>query len=81
MSKLIDGSDCELDCKTKEVLQEKGYAVESFLARGGYGAVFRGKNLQNGQTVAFKAMFLDQVSSSTKKRFLPRELATLMTVK
>lgn len=72
---------CELDQKTKNVLLHKGYSVGNLLGAGAFGEVYKGKRLETDQDCAVKVMNLDKMSERFRKRFLPRELTSLMEIR
>ena len=63
------------------MFSRKGYVVERRLSRGAYGEVYRGTNSKTGKLFALKTLNLDKLGPNLQKKFLPRELATLMTVR
>lgn len=63
--------------KTMAVISKKGYKLERKLAAGAFGVVYKGTNTE-GQEVAVKVVDLEKMTDTTKKKFLPREIDTLI---
>ncbi|KAI2800488.1 hypothetical protein RDWZM_009154 [Blomia tropicalis] len=76
-----DDKTLNLDPKTAAVFKKKNYVVEKKLNEGAFGQVFKGRNVQTGELVAIKVMFIDKLGDKYNTRFWPRELAALQEVK
>lgn len=63
--------------KTLAVIKKKGYTIERKLAAGAFGVVYKAVNSE-GQHCAVKVIDLEQMTDTTKRKFLPREIDTLI---
>lgn len=82
MGKKIDSTKvAEVDEKTKAILLQKGYRLETAIGKGSYGEVYKAVKLKTSKICAVKVMSLDLMNERFRKKFLPRELATMMETK
>ena len=71
-------SSGNFDQKTVAVFTHKRYRVENKLGQGAFGVVYKVTNLDNGTLAAVKVMDLSKMDESSKKKFLPREIQTMI---
>lgn len=57
---------CKKYTTLQDVFQDKGYTLDKKIGRGGYGLVWKGKNLAGGQPVAIKQINTKQSSSLSR---------------
>ncbi|XP_017490681.1 PREDICTED: testis-specific serine/threonine-protein kinase 1-like [Rhagoletis zephyria] len=70
-------SNNAFDGKTLAVIAHKGYKIENKLGAGAFGTVYKAVNRQ-GQYSAVKVIDLNKMDSSTREKYLPREISTLI---
>lgn len=69
--------NADFGVKTLAVIKKKGYTIERKLAAGAFGVVYKAVNSE-GQHCAVKVIDLEQMTDTTKRKFLPREIDTLI---
>ena len=82
--KLKDGSRSpaiNLDEKTSNMLEHKGYTIEMKLNEGAFGQVFKGMHKDLNEPIAIKIMDLAKVGQKFESKFWPRELKALSGIK
>ncbi len=77
MPKSRSSSRGSFDGKTLAVISYKGYKVEKKLGEGAFGIVYKATNRQ-GQLFAVKVIDLNKMDTSTREKYLPREISTLI---